>query len=133
MSYQNMFSLKGKKVVVTGGCGYLGSEIVKGLLDFEADVAIVDYKISKDKHITNTSNISHLQYLECNLDNTESLQSTLREAAGEKGVIDVLITMAANLGAGVLNDVENMDDDYWKKGIDGTVGYTFRTIREVLP
>ncbi len=133
MSYQNMFSLKGKKVVVTGGCGYLGSEIVKGLLDFEADVAIVDYKISKDKHITNTSNISHLQYLECNLDNTESLQSTLREAAGEKGVIDVLITMAANLGSGVLNDVENMDDDYWKKGIDGTVGYTFRTIREVLP
>ena len=41
--------------------------------------------------------------------------------------------MAANLGTGVLNDIENMDDEYWAKGIDGTVGYTFRTIREAIP
>ena len=29
MSYSNLFSLEGKKAVVTGGCCYLGSEIVK--------------------------------------------------------------------------------------------------------
>ena len=41
--------------------------------------------------------------------------------------------MAANLGAGVMSSVENMDDEYWQKGIDGTIGYTFRTIRETIP
>ena len=45
MSYSNLFSLKNKKVVITGGCGYLGSEIVKGLADFGADVAVVDWNI----------------------------------------------------------------------------------------
>ena len=48
MDYTNLFSLYGKKAVVTGGCGYLGKEIVKGLKDFGADVMVIDYKISED-------------------------------------------------------------------------------------
>lgn len=128
MNYGDIFSLDGKVAVVTGGCGYLGREIVKGLVDFGATVYVVDYKISKDERIS-----ENINYIECNLDDTEDIKKALKESAGENGVIDVLITMAANLGAGVLNDVEDMDDEYWKKGIDGTVGYTFRTIRETIP
>ena len=45
MSYEDLFSLKGKKAVVTGGCGYLGSETVKGLVDFGADVVVITRKI----------------------------------------------------------------------------------------
>lgn len=128
MSYFDMFSLKGKKVVITGGCGYLGSEIVKGISDFGAEVVVIDWNI---KEIDDVSN--DVKYIKCDLDSNESIKSALMEAAGDNSVIDVLITMAANLGAGVLNDVENMDDTYWAKGIDGTVGYTFRTIRETIP
>ena len=119
MNYKNLFSLRNKTIVVTGGCGYLGREIVKGLKDVGANVQVVDY--SKDAPI------------QCDLANTEDLKKALLKAAGKENRIDGLITMAANLGAGVLNGVEDMDDDYWKKGIDGTVGYTFRTIRETIP
>lgn len=128
MDYTSMFSLEGKKAVVTGGCGYLGREIVKGLNDFGADVVVVDWKIEEIEDIN-----ERISYLQCDLGNTENIKEVLKQAAGEKQTIDVLITMAANLGAGVLNDVENMDDEYWNKGIDGTVGYTFRTIRETIP
>ena len=128
MSYSNIFSLKGKKAVITGGCGYLGSEIVKGLADFGAEVVVVDWMI---KEITGID--KSVKYITCNLDNTQDIKEALKHAAGDTKTIDILITMAANLGAGVLNDVENMDDEYWAKGIDGTVGYTFRTIRESLP
>ena len=128
MDYSNVFSLKRKKAVITGGCGYLGKEIVKGLNDFGADVAVIDYKIAEDDRI-----LERISYIDCNLDDTESIKSALKIAAGKNETIDVLITMAANLGTGVLTDVENMDDAYWKKGIDGTVGYTFRTIRETIP
>lgn len=128
MSYSDLFSLHGKKAVVTGGCGYLGSEIVKGLADFGADVAVIDRDISEISGVSKP-----VQYVPCDLDQTQSLKDALKKAAGESGRIDVLITMAANLGAGVLNDVETMDDAYWAKGIDGTVGYTFRTIRETIP
>ena len=133
MPYNNLFSLKDKKIVVTGGCGYLGSEIVKGLLDFNANIVVIDYKINEIEKLVDHPNAAHVQYCQCDLDNTDSLQNSLKEAAGQSETIDVLITMAANLGAGVLNDVENMDDAYWQKGIDGTVGYTFRTIRETIP
>ncbi len=126
MSYADLFSLKGRKAVVTGGCGYLGREIVKGLADFGADVVVVDWIINEIEGI-------NVKYLKCDLGDTENIKAVLKEAAGENETIDILITMAANLGAGVLNDVENMDDAYWAKGIDGTVGYTFRTIRETIP
>ena len=127
MDYTNLFSLNGKKAVVTGGCGYLGREIVKGLKDFGADVMVIDYKIPDDM-----KSLTDINFIECDLDSTEEIKLALEKAAGEDGVIDILITMAANLGAGVLNGIEDMDDDYWKKGIDGTVGYTFRTIRETV-
>ena len=126
MSYSDLFSLKGRKAVVTGGCGYLGREIVKGLADFGAEVVVVDWIINEIEDVD-------VKYIKCDLGNTENIKEVLKEAAGEKETIDILITMAANLGAGVLNDVENMDDAYWAKGIDGTVGYTFRTIRETIP
>lgn len=126
MSYSDLFSLKGKKAVVTGGCGYLGREVVKGLFDFGAEVVSIDWKISEIEDV-------NVKYKKCDLGKTENIKQALKEAAGENKTIDILITMAANLGTGVLNDVENMDDEYWAKGIDGTVGYTFRTIREAIP
>lgn len=133
MEYENLFSLKGRKAVVTGGCGYLGREIVKGLIDHGANVSIVDYKICTISEIELSGKESQIEYISCDLGNTEEIKSALSKAAGKSGTIDILITMAANLGTGVLNDVENMDDAYWQKGIDGTVGYTFRTIREAIP
>lgn len=128
MSYSNLFSLENKKVVITGGCGYLGSEIVKGLVDFGADVAVIDWNIMEIDGL-----FSQIKYFQCDLENTENIKKVFKDAAGNNKTIDILITMAANLGAGVLNDIENMDDEYWTKGIDGTVGYTFRTIREAIP
>ena len=35
MVYMNIFSLSGKKAVITGGAGYLGKEIVKGFYQNE--------------------------------------------------------------------------------------------------
>lgn len=43
MNYQNMFSLKGKGIVVTGGAGYLGSKIAECFQDFGASVIIAGY------------------------------------------------------------------------------------------
>ncbi len=125
MSYADLFSLRGKKAVVTGGCGYLGSETVKGLADFGADVVVITRKIKEIEGLSRP-----VRYLECDLSDTARLKEVLKEAAGENETIDILLTMASDRGAGVLNDVEDMDDEYWAKGIDGTVGITFRTIRE---
>lgn len=37
----NIFSMEGKNVVFTGGCGNLGSVMVKALLEYGASVAVL--------------------------------------------------------------------------------------------
>lgn len=133
MNYSEIFSLKGKTAVITGGCGYLGREIVKGFAENGATVFVLDYNIDNKIEMQDKAAESLIHYIQCDLSSTESIKASLKEAADEQGVINSLITMAANLGAGVMTNVENMDDAYWQKGIDGTIGFTFRTIREAIP
>lgn len=128
MDYKDLFSLAHKKAVVTGGCGYLGKEVVYGLAEFGAEVVVLDAKVTYDGRLE-----KNVDYMECDLDKTDDIKTCMAYAAGNTNTIDILITMAANLGTGILNDVEDMDDKDWKKGIDGTIGYTFRTIREAIP
>ena len=40
--YRNLFSCKNKVAFVTGGLGFIGSEIVRGLSDFGASVCVAD-------------------------------------------------------------------------------------------
>lgn len=138
MNYENLFSLKGRGGVITGGLGYLGSKITEGLLDFGAKIVVADYEAeNKNVALKFRGGVAglpqDLHILNCDLDKTESIREMFLKTEELIGNIDFLITCAANLGAGVLNTIEDMDDAYWSKGIDGTVGYTFRTIREAVP
>lgn len=132
MNYTKLFSVEGRKVVVTGGCGYLGREIVKGFAENGANVYVLDYNVSNTINVPDKIG-KHIHYLKCDLSETTSIKQALEEAAGEERRIHSLVTMAANMGAGVMSTVENMDDAFWQKGIDGTIGFTFRTIREAIP
>ncbi len=134
MSYEKLFSLEQKKIYFTGGAGYLGSKIVEGMLDNGGTVYVADWKKTEKTEIVDRKELHGKLFVgEVDLSSTESIRTSLKNAEKTMGGINVLVTAAANLGAGVLNDVENMDDDYWAKGLDGTVGYTFRTIREAIP
>ena len=41
----NNFSLTGKKILVTGGTGFIGGHLVKNLLDFKANVIVIDIEL----------------------------------------------------------------------------------------
>ena len=59
MQDKNLLKLKGKQVLVTGGCGFIGSEIVKQLSQLEANVTIIDNLSSgKEKYIQGLSNVN---------------------------------------------------------------------------
>ena len=71
MDYKSIFSLKGHTAVITGGCGYLGREIVKGFIDYGAEVYVIDYKITS---IEPLDKCDRIHYIQCDLGNTEAIK-----------------------------------------------------------
>ncbi len=58
MTYNDLQVLKNKEILVTGGCGFIGSEIVKQLSLAGANVTIIDNLSSgKEKYIQGLSNV----------------------------------------------------------------------------
>ena len=59
MANNDLLVLKNKEVLVTGGCGFIGSEIVKQLSQIGANVTVVDNLSSgKEKYIQGLSNVN---------------------------------------------------------------------------
>ena len=46
---KNTFDLKNKNIILTGGCGFLGSQIAGALLNEKANVYIIDITVPKKK------------------------------------------------------------------------------------
>ncbi|WP_180954436.1 SDR family oxidoreductase [Bacillus sp. V5-8f] len=134
MNYSKIFSLEDKGVIVSGGAGYLGSKIVEGLLDFGAKVVIADM-VEEDslEMLNDKENFNKLFFIKCDLLNTKSVQQMYEKAEQLLGSIDVLFNCAAYTGYGGTGDADQMSDEIWNQGIEGTLGMTFRCIREVIP
>lgn len=129
----NIFSLKNKNVILTGGCGNLGRIMAKHLLDFGANLFIADYFADPLPELSGS-----VHYIKCDLTKTESIQDVFEQVERIGGSVDVLINNAAyGGGAGgkkmTKTRMEDFDDETWAYGLDGTVGVTFRCIREVIP
>ena len=52
------FNLENKNIVITGGNGFLGSQITDALLNEKANVYIIDIKKPKKKNLQNILNLT---------------------------------------------------------------------------
>lgn len=139
----NLFSLEGKVIVVTGGAGYLGSAMVKELLEHGGTVVVDDIAMKSAEEIVGTCDLAkNLHILHYNLENTAEIVEMFNETKKRCGRIDVLVNCAAYgggaggkpvVGKTVGNVIEQITDDVWRRGIDGTIDVSFRCTREVLP
>jgi NAD(P)-dependent dehydrogenase (short-subunit alcohol dehydrogenase family) len=133
-----LFSLKEKVIVLTGGAGYLGSRMAKALINFGATV-VVPYTVEKkpEEIIGENSAIENLHIIKCNLASTESIREMFKNAAKICGRIDVLVNCAAygggSGGKSVTATIDSTPDDIWDLGIEGTLDITYKCTREVLP
>lgn len=133
----DIFSLKNKTVVLTGGCGNLGRVMAKYLLEYDADLFIADIIDTPLNELKQYQETGRLHYIKCDLTSTDSIRSMFSTVENISGSIDVLINNAAyGGGAGGKKSpakIDDVDDETWNIGIDGTLSVTFRCIREVLP
>lgn len=133
----DIFSMEGKTVVFTGGCGNLGRVMVKALLDYGANVAIPDLADTLDSSFDEYKKAGKVAVITTDLSSTESTRATFRKAEELFGKLDVLVNCAAyGGGAGGKSceyRLDKVDDETWNIGIDGTLGVIFRCTREIIP
>lgn len=123
-----MFTLAGKKALVTGASGGIGSAVAKALDSCGARVAISGTRREAlealAKELKNEPVI-----LTCNLKDAAEVDNLPKAAEEALGGLDILV---CNAGVTKDNLAMRMKDDEWQDVIDINLGATFRLNRAVL-
>lgn len=111
---KNLFDIKGKVIVLTGGCGVLGSNIAEYLVEQGAKVAVLDLNEEKGKQVEARLNEKgEAMFLKTNVLDKAVLEQNCKDIVERFGGIDVLLNAAGgNMpGATVAPDKTFLDLD----------------------
>ncbi len=123
-----MFSLQGKRALVTGATGGIGGAIAKALAAQGASLAISGTK--EDKLAAFAAELGgDVKKIACNLGEAAQIENLLKEAEAQLGGIDILV---CNAGITRDNLAMRMKDDEWGDVIRINLEATFRLNRGVL-
>lgn len=123
-----MFSLKGKKALVTGATGGLGGEIARALHAQGANVAISGTRKEKLEELAKALG-ERVVVLPCDLSQVESTQLLISQAEEALGGLDILVNNAGLTQDGLML---RMSDDQWSKVIEVNLSSAFRLSRNAL-
>lgn len=130
---KDLFDLTGKVIVVSGGAGHLGRPICESMAQYGATLVIASR--NKERCFQLAEELSdrfgkpamgeHLDILD-----TGSIRSLYGLVTERYRKIDVLINNACVFTPGFLED---LTDELWDEGMDGTINGVFKCVREALP
>lgn len=123
-----MFSLKGKKALITGASGGIGADIAKSLHAQGAEVIITGTNEEKLSALLKELG-SNAHKIICNLGNLEEVEALIGKAVEAMGGIDILVC-----NAGITRDTlaMRMKEDAWDQVMNVNLKSTFILNRNVL-
>ena len=96
MIVSDLFSLKGKTAIVTGGLGQLGTQYVKSLLEAGAKVAVFDVKVDKlNSFFQANKENQFLKIYQVDITDKKSISEGLTRVMRDLGVPTILVNNAA--------------------------------------
>jgi NAD(P)-dependent dehydrogenase (short-subunit alcohol dehydrogenase family) len=119
--FEDIFSCKGKVALVTGGCGLIGRELVRGLADFGALVCVADTdEAGAIKYFDNPAII----FNRMDITSQDSVKACITKVKGDHGRIDILVNTAFPRTNDWSFKVESVAFESWKRNVnDHLVGY----------
>jgi len=133
VSVQALFDLKGRIAVVTGGAGHLGHAISEALAECGSLVFTASKNISKKHERFNALKAKfpkQIRALTLDIGSSEAIRAAFTQVVYKCGKIDILVNNAYFGGPGKL---EEISEDSWQQGIDGTINSVFRCTKEIIP
>ncbi|GAA0480024.1 SDR family oxidoreductase [Salinibacillus aidingensis] len=124
MNTFELFQLKGKVALITGGGRGLGKQIAEALSDAGCSIAVCSRKRENCEETADELLKKGVQAkaYECDVTNEESVNQTVAAVVEDFGGIDILVN---NSGTTWGEDVENMPLEAWEKVIKVNVTGTF--------
>lgn len=133
--YTDRQSLRGKKALVTGGTGILGSECVIALADAGSDVAIVDLSEERvqelAKRIEDEYSVKARGYV-CDISDETQISELNRKIQNDLGEIDILHNNAATKGAKLedfFEPLETFSTELWNEVLNVNLTAMFQLAR----
>ena len=123
-----MFSLNGKKALITGATGGIGGSIAKTLHAAGAQLAISGSRIEKLEAFAAELG-GNVTPIACDLSKLDTVENLIKEAEEKLGQIDILVCNAA-----VTKDnlALRMKDEEWQQVIDINLTASYKMTRTVL-
>ncbi len=129
-TYMNIFNLKGKVAIVTGGYGHLGKAMVLALLAQDAHVVVAGRDKNKFDQAFKDYISQNLYFEELDITQSESFQNCFAAVQEKLSSIDILVNNAHTARG---SSQENMSDEDWNYTMEGVVGSTHKSIRAIIP
>ena len=124
MTIWNLFSLKGRVAIVTGGAGKLGSQMCDALAEAGAHVVVASRNLENCQRKAAALSAQHAEALAVQVDVTEpeAVQAMRDTVVARFGRIDLLVN---NAYSGAAAAFEDMTVDQWEAATTGALTSTF--------
>lgn len=132
-SLEELYSLKGKVALVTGGAGYLGKAICHSLSELGADVVIASRTLSKcEEFAKELSDLygNNCKGYACDITDIASLDAIKSAIVSDYGKLDILVNDA---WSGNKNTLESISIDDWNYDVNVCLNGPFYTIKTMMP
>ena len=120
-------SLRGKRVLVTGGGSGIGAGIVEGFARQGADVTFFDISETESQALAERFGAGFEQV---DLTSIASVQASIRKLVDEAGAFDVLVNNAANDDR---HSIEEVTEAYWDDRLSVNLKHLFFCSQAVIP
>jgi len=120
-------SLKGKRVLVTGGGSGIGAGIVEAFASQGCDVAFIDINGSESEELAASSGA---KFLRVDLTDVPATRAAIEQLTKDGGSIDVLVNNAANDDR---HEIEDVTEDYWNDRLNVNLKHQFFCAQAVAP
>lgn len=128
---QSLFDLSGRTALVTGGAGFLGSDMSAAFAELGANVVIASRDEAKcrrrcEEIAARLDRPVRLAAHELDLLDRDSIRTLVDTVVAEFGGIDILVN---NAWSGNKNSWESIDDQDWEYDINMSLNSVFRMIK----
>jgi NAD(P)-dependent dehydrogenase (short-subunit alcohol dehydrogenase family) len=125
-------SLRGKRVLITGGGSGIGAGIVEGFVRQDCDVTFFD--IAEDASKALAESLSGVQqppiFERIDLTDIKALQAAIQRLIEANGPFDILINNAANDDR---HTIEEVTEEYWEERFNTNLKHLFFAAQAVIP